>query len=228
MDYPCDRPQFVRMGGASPAPQGTVLSPVLFTTDFQHNSEACRMQRFSDDTIIEACIKEDKEVEYRQLLQDFVTWYGEQVEEVTSSKYLGVVLDNKLDWNENTLIHKVSDQDVLPAKVGLCEHLHKASQYVLSDGLLYAVVCWCSTSTKAGSVVRLKLAPGEDLAEQQTLSRFRAIMDKVSHPLNETFTQRRSMFSSSVPPRTDSENPLYIEPPDYKRHSPDTRALGFR
>ena len=37
------------------APQGTVLSPFLFTTytaDFHYHTEACHLQKFSDDTAI--------------------------------------------------------------------------------------------------------------------------------------------------------------------------------
>ncbi|KAL2103182.1 hypothetical protein ACEWY4_000050 [Coilia grayii] len=62
-DYLTERPQFVRLGDLTSqavvssigAPQGTVLSPVLFTlytTDFSYNSETCHMQKFSDDTAI--------------------------------------------------------------------------------------------------------------------------------------------------------------------------------
>ena len=51
-DYLTDRPQFVRLGSVLSdvvmsgvgAPQGTVLSPFLFTlytSDFQYNSESC-------------------------------------------------------------------------------------------------------------------------------------------------------------------------------------------
>ena len=55
-DYLTGRPQFVRLGSVLSdvvvsdvgAPQGTVLSPFLFTlytTDFQYNSETCHLQK---------------------------------------------------------------------------------------------------------------------------------------------------------------------------------------
>lgn len=61
MDYLTDRPQYVCLGHcrsdtmirSTGVPQGTVLSPVLFTlytSDFQYNS--CHMQMFTDDTAI--------------------------------------------------------------------------------------------------------------------------------------------------------------------------------
>nr|XP_043885516.1 uncharacterized protein LOC122771978 [Solea senegalensis] len=84
-DYLTSRPQYVRLGDCrsdtvvsnTGAPQGTVLSPVLFTlhtSDFQHNSDLCHVQRFADDTAIVGCIRSGKEDEYRELIHDFVKW----------------------------------------------------------------------------------------------------------------------------------------------------------
>ena len=67
-DYLTGRPQFVRLGSVlsdvvvsdTGAPQGTVLSPFLFTlytTDFQYNSESCHLQKFSDDSAVVGCIR---------------------------------------------------------------------------------------------------------------------------------------------------------------------------
>ncbi|KAI3352397.1 hypothetical protein L3Q82_005355 [Scortum barcoo] len=59
------------------APQGTVLSPFLFTlytTDFQYNSESCHLQKFSDDSAVVGCIREGEEGEYRTLVDNFVEW----------------------------------------------------------------------------------------------------------------------------------------------------------
>ena len=71
-DYLTGRPQFVHLGRVlsdvvvsdTGAPQGTVLSPFLFTlytTDFQHNSESCHLQKFSDVSAVVRCIKEEGE-----------------------------------------------------------------------------------------------------------------------------------------------------------------------
>ncbi|KAI4887416.1 hypothetical protein NFI96_018878, partial [Prochilodus magdalenae] len=83
-DYLTGRPQHVRIRDCSSdtvisstgAPQGTVLSPVLFTlytSDFKYNSELCHMQKFSDDTAIVGCVHNGQEREYRSLV-DFVEW----------------------------------------------------------------------------------------------------------------------------------------------------------
>ncbi|KAI3353517.1 hypothetical protein L3Q82_020036, partial [Scortum barcoo] len=84
-DYLTGRPQYVRLGdcrsdtvaSSTGAPQGTVLSPVLFTlytSDFQYKSELCHVQKFADDTAIVGCIRSGQEDEYRELIKDFVTW----------------------------------------------------------------------------------------------------------------------------------------------------------
>ena len=84
-DYLTERPQFVRLKICFPdtvvsstgAPQGTVLSPVLFTlytSDFCYNMESCHVQKFSDNTAIVECIRNGQEDEYKNLVDGFVQW----------------------------------------------------------------------------------------------------------------------------------------------------------
>lgn len=145
-DYLTSRPQYVRLQGSlsdvlvsnTGAPQGTVLSPFLFTiytSDFCFNSGTCHLQKFSDDSSIVGCITDDNEEEYRTLVENFVRWCdtnhlqlnigktkelvvdfrrrrkssptpitirGEEVEVVDNYKFLGVHLNNKLDWSNNS------------------------------------------------------------------------------------------------------------------------------
>lgn len=61
------------------APQGTVQSPFMFTlytSDFQCNSELCRLQKFSYITIVTGRIKGEQESEYRELSGNFVERSG--------------------------------------------------------------------------------------------------------------------------------------------------------
>ena len=61
--YLTNRPQYVRLRDCmcdvvvcnTGVPQGTVLSPflyTLYTSDFSHNSDSCHLQKFSDDTAV--------------------------------------------------------------------------------------------------------------------------------------------------------------------------------
>ena len=59
------------------APQGTVLSPFLFTfytSDFSYNIDSCHLQKFSDDTAIVAYVTEGNDLEYRKVITNFVAW----------------------------------------------------------------------------------------------------------------------------------------------------------
>ncbi len=87
-DYLTGRPQSVRLQSCvsdhlicnTGAPQGTVLSPFLFTTytaDFKYCSKSCHLQKYSDDTAIVGCVERGQEEEYRKLVADFVRWCGE-------------------------------------------------------------------------------------------------------------------------------------------------------
>ena len=103
-DYLTGRPQFVCLGSVlsdvvvsdTGAPQGTVLSPFLFTlytTDFQHNSESCHLQKFSDDSAVVGCIREGEEGEYRTLVDNFVEWSEQNHLRLNVDKTREMVID---------------------------------------------------------------------------------------------------------------------------------------
>ncbi|XP_010795062.1 3-hydroxyisobutyryl-CoA hydrolase, mitochondrial-like [Notothenia coriiceps] len=82
-NYLTARPQYVKLQNntsdiilsSTGAPQGTVLSPFLFTvytSDFRHCSHSCHLQKFSDDSAIVGCIIRDQEAEYRSVVDSFV------------------------------------------------------------------------------------------------------------------------------------------------------------
>ncbi|XP_061107787.1 receptor-interacting serine/threonine-protein kinase 4-like [Conger conger] len=103
-DYLTGRTQFVRLKdcfseqvvSSTGAPQGTVLSAVLFTlytSDFRYNSESCHMQKFSDDPAIVGCIRDGQEDEYRNLVDDFVQWCNLNHMQLDISKTKEIVVD---------------------------------------------------------------------------------------------------------------------------------------
>ena len=255
-DYLTGRPQFFRLKDclsdtvicSTGAPQGTVLSPVLFTlytSDFSYNKESCHLQKFSDDTAIVGCIRDGQEGEYRSLVEDFVQWCklnhlqlnttktkemvvdfqrtkrallpvsieGVNVEVVSTYKYLGVHLDNKLDWSANTdAVYKKGQSRLYFLRrlrsFNVCSKLlGMFYQSVVASVLFYAVVCWGGSTKKrdagrldrlvrkAGSVVGAELESIASVAEKRTLSKLLTIMDNETHPLYNTIIQQKSLIS---------------------------------
>ncbi|TWW67247.1 putative RNA-directed DNA polymerase from transposon X-element [Takifugu flavidus] len=103
-DYLTGRPQFVRLRNCvsdpwmsnTGAPQGTMLSPFLFTTytaDFQYHSVSCHLQKYSDDTAIFGCVEKGQEEEYRDLVESFVRWCRENHLQLNVTKTKEMVVD---------------------------------------------------------------------------------------------------------------------------------------
>ncbi|KAI4877761.1 hypothetical protein NFI96_007703 [Prochilodus magdalenae] len=129
-----------------------------------------------------------------------VTIDGEEVEVVGTYKYLGVHLDNKLDWSSNTSAVFKRGQSRLYflrklGSFGVCTKLLWTSyKSVVASAIFYSVVCWGNSINKtainklnklvkkAGSVIGLKLDTLEVVAEKRTLNKLLAVMDNASHP----------------------------------------------
>lgn len=46
----------------------------IYTSDFQHNTDSCFLQKFYDDSAVLGLIKGGEEEEYRQTINNFVDW----------------------------------------------------------------------------------------------------------------------------------------------------------
>ena len=78
------------------APQGTVLSPFLFTlytTDFSYQTESCHLLKFSDDSAVVGCISKVEEADYRAVVDNFVTWCELNHLQLNTAKTKELVVD---------------------------------------------------------------------------------------------------------------------------------------
>ncbi|KAI3361221.1 hypothetical protein L3Q82_013416 [Scortum barcoo] len=154
-NYLTDRPQFVRLQdcvsdvvvcstGAPPREQSSHLSssPCTHRT-FTYSTDSCHLQKFSDDdTAIVGCVSEGKRLDLR----------------VRTYKYLGVHLNNKLDWTDNTdSLYKKGQSRLYMLRrrlgsFGVCRPLLRTFyETVVASVVSYAVVCWgggCSERDK--------------------------------------------------------------------------------
>uniref|UniRef100_A0A3B1IU70 Reverse transcriptase domain-containing protein n=1 Tax=Astyanax mexicanus TaxID=7994 RepID=A0A3B1IU70_ASTMX len=131
LDFLTGRPQSVRFGGSTSstitlntgAPQGSVLSPLLFTLlthDCAAKHSSNSFIKFADDTTVLGLITKGDESAYREEVQRLTDWCtvnnlhlnvdktkemvvdGSSVEIVKSTKFLGVHLADNLTWTLNT------------------------------------------------------------------------------------------------------------------------------
>ena len=271
--YLTDRPQFVRLENNNVhnksrntfactthltsntihtftgAPQGTVLSPFLFTLytdDCKLSEDLCHLQKFSDDSALVGCILDDSEGLYRNQIDQFVMWCeqnflevnvvktkemiidfrkkksphrpimikGGPIEIVSSYKYLGVLLDDKLNWSMHakSVYKKVQSRLFFLRKLrsfNVCNKmLNMFYQTVVSSVLTFAIVCWGRSVgvsdrgklnkliKKAGSVVGQKLENIELTFEKRLLKKVLKIQGDELHPMYCILLERRSSFSN--------------------------------
>ena len=104
LDFLLQRPQSVRIGKLTSrsitlntgAPQGCVLSPLLFTlftNDCVSKNDSIKMIKFSDDTTLEGLISDDDESFYRKEVEDLVRWCNANNLELNVSKTKEIVID---------------------------------------------------------------------------------------------------------------------------------------
>ena len=141
---------------------------------------------------------------------------GDEVKIVDNYKYLGVWLDNKLDWSCNTdHLYKRGQSRLYFLRrlrsFNICRKLlWMFYQSVVASALFYAVVCWGGSISKrnsnrldklirrAGSVVGMNLDPLVTVVERRSMKKLLAIMDNASHPLHTVISAQKSSFSDRL------------------------------
>ena len=172
------------------APQGTVLSPFLFTlytADGRQTDDSCPLVKFADDTSQVGMISNGDDSVFRSEVSKFVSWCeenhlelntsktrelivdfsrnrsniplpirikGEEVKQVNTHKYLGIVFDNKLNFSDyvDEMLKKIQPRIYCLRKLRsfnvqrcILERFYNAA---ISSILVYGSVCWGGNISK--------------------------------------------------------------------------------
>ena len=103
-NYLTNRPQYVKLNNhlseiictGTGAPQGCVLSPLLFTiytNDCISNTRNCQIIKYADDTAIIGNIVNDDESSYRKQITEFVEWCDNNFLELNVKKTKELIVD---------------------------------------------------------------------------------------------------------------------------------------
>ncbi|XP_070759426.1 odorant receptor 131-2-like [Enoplosus armatus] len=71
----------------------SLLTVTLYTSNFRHNAVSCHFQKFSDDTAIVGCVSEGKDLEYREVISNFVGWCEINQLHINASKMKEMMID---------------------------------------------------------------------------------------------------------------------------------------
>ena len=141
-DFLTERPQYVKFSGHASdcrytytgAPQGCVLSPLLFTlytSDCRSQSKQCKIYKYADDTaIVSQCINDD--YCYQTKVANFVQWCKDNFLELNVKKTKEMVIDYRSSdvthtklYIENKLVESVEEYKYLGVTIDVNFNFHK-------------------------------------------------------------------------------------------------------
>jgi gmma-aminobutyric acid receptor subunit gamma len=231
------------------SPQGTVLSPVLFTlyTNDCCGTECTPLIKYSDDTALQDLSNSDSM--YFDQVSKFCQWCkdnyldlnvsktkelivdyrvkaepipelvicGTKVERVTEYKYLGTVIDSKLDFTANTdLISQKCQSRIrclqklrnIGVNVTILQNFYRCC---IESILTFSFVCWFGSLTVknknalnrvvnvCSKIVGVRLTGLNELYERRVLQRGRRIASDESHVLARHYELLKSGRRYRVP-----------------------------
>ncbi len=199
-----------------------------YGSDLAYKKEAQTFARWCDANFLQLNVGKTKELifDFRKKKEEAVpvTINNQTIEIVESYKYLGVHLDNKLNWKENTgvllkkaqsrlfFLRKLRSFDLSPRLLGVFY------ESILASVLFYAVLCWGGSIPiedrnrinklikRAGSVIGFSPDKLEVIVEKRTRTKLKTVLFFEDHPLHNTFKDLKSSFSERlVMPRCSTE-----------------------
>ena len=222
------------------APQGSVLSPFLFTlytNDCQIDNNNVKLIKFADDSTIQGLIQADNdETHYQNCITSFTEWCenhklllnvkktkeliidfrkkklplqplqikNEAVEQVSDYKYLGVSIDNKLDWRVHTsLLHsKVNKRMFFLRKLKLFK-VDNSLLYLFYRSTIESMITFCLTSFGGNT-------------RQQEREKIDRIIRKASKISTSSFHHFNDLYQTCCTRKinaivSDSQHPLYSQ-----------------
>ncbi|KAI4902035.1 hypothetical protein NFI96_009944 [Prochilodus magdalenae] len=131
------------------------------------------------------------------------------IEIVRSYKYLGVYLNHKLDWTDNTAALNRKGQSRLHLLRRLRSVEVKFFDAVVASAIFYGVVCWGSISTadrerlnriikKSSSVLGCHFDPVEVVGDRRMRTKFKHMLKNLSHPMYHSLEALGSSFSAQL------------------------------
>ncbi len=247
------------------APQGCVVSPVLFTiytNDCSINTNSTKLIKFADDSTIQGLIQNDDEREYFDYINLFTNWCdehflllnvkktkelvidfrvkkepllpisikGENVTIVNQYKYLGIIIDDKLEWDaHSSSVHSKMQQRLfflrkLNAFNIDCKILYLFYSSVIESILLFCFHAWggnikadqqsCLQSTikKCLSICGVDFYSINTLLDKVTNVKINRVLKDRSHPLfsRVLFSKRRQGRLLSIKTKTERHRKSFL------------------